>query len=283
MLAPVGAARMPRTALGVLVFPLDLSGRNGLILGVANKRSLAWAIAQRLSEAGMRLAFTYQGERLKEGVEELAAPLPGSIVLPCDVNDDAQLTNVFGRIAEEMPHLDVVVHSIAFANREDLGGNYRDTTRDGWRIALEVSAYSLVAVMKHATPLMAMPEGETAGRGGSVVALSYMAAERAVPNYNVMGSAKAALEHAVRQLAFELGPMGIRVNAISAGPISTLSARGVGSFNEMLKHHREKACLRRNITGEEVGNSALFLLSDMGTGVTGETLHVDAGYSIVGW
>jgi len=268
------------------VIPLDLSGRNGLVLGVANKRSLAWFIAQRLSQAGMRLAFTYQGDRLKESVEELAGSLPDSLVLPCDVTDDAQIAALFGRVREEMPHLDVLVHSIAFANREDISGNYRDTTRDGWRIALDVSAYSLVALMKHATPIMAAPEvaeGVEGGRGGSVIALSYMAAEKAVPNYNVMGSAKAALEHAVRQLAFELGPMAIRVNAISAGPISTLSARGVGSFTDMLKHHREKACLRRNITGEEVGNSALFLLSDLGTGVTGETLHVDAGYSIVGW
>ena len=265
------------------MIPLDLTGRTGLVLGVANKRSLAWAIAQRLGEAGMRLAFTYQGERFKEGVEELAAELPGSLVLPCDVTSDAELASVFGRLREETPHLDAVVHSIAFANREDLSGNYRDTTREGWRVALEVSAYSLVAVMRHATPLMAAPEGDGAGRGGSVIALSYMAAEKAVPNYNVMGSAKAALEHAVRQLAYEIGPMGIRVNAISAGPVSTLSARGVSSFTDMLRHHREKAPLRRNVTAAEVADSALFLLSDLGAGVTGETLHVDAGYSIVGW
>ena len=265
---------------------LDLSGRNGIVFGVANKRSLAWGIAERLGEAGMRLAFTYQGERLKEGVEELAASVPRSLVLPCDVTRDDEVAAAFDVVKSDMGRLDVLVHSIAFANRDDLTGNFRDTSREGWRVALEVSAHSLLVLMKHATPLMAAPEGdpESEGRrGGSVVALTYVAAERAVPNYNVMGSAKAALEHAVRQLAFELGPMAIRVNAISAGPISTLSARGVSHFTEMLKHHREKACLRRNVTQREVGDAALFLLSDLGAGVTGETLHVDAGYSIVGW
>ena len=262
---------------------IDLTGRNALVLGVANKRSLAWAIAHRLSQAGMRLALTYQGERLEGSVRELAAGLENPLVLPCDVGQDAAIEELFATVSSEMPHLDVVVHSIAFAQREDLTGHYRDTSREGWRIALEISAYSLV-VMRHATQLMALPaESAEGARGGSVLALSYMAAERAVPNYNVMGSAKAALEHAVRQLAFELGPAGVRVNAISAGPISTLSARGVSSFNDMLKHHREKACLRRNVSAEEVADAALFLLSDLGSGVTGETLHVDAGYSIVGW
>ena len=266
------------------MFSIDMTGRNGLVLGVANKRSLAWAIAQHLSKAGMRLALTYQGERMEETVRELASELPGALVLPCDVTDDAQLEATFARVREEMPHLDACVHSIAFAKKEDLAGDYRDTSRDGWRIALEVSAYSLVAVMRHATPLMRAPEQDgTAGRGGSVIALSYMAAERAVPNYNVMGSAKAALEHAVRQLAFELGPMNVRVNCISAGPISTLSARGVAAFTDMMKHHREKAPLRRNVTGDEVGATGLFLLSDLASGITGETIHVDGGYSIVGW
>ncbi len=268
------------------MYPVDLTGRTGLILGVANKRSLAWAIALALNRAGMRLILTYQGDRLEAGVRDLAADLPGALVLPCDVADDAQIEALFRHIGEETSRLDACVHSIAFAQKEDLAGAYRDTSREGWRVALEISAFSLVAVMKHATPLMEAPpeaEGSPPGRGGSVLALSYMAAERAVPNYNVMGSAKAALEHAVRQLAFELGPVGIRVNCISAGPISTLSARGVGSFTEMLKHHREKAPLRRNVTAEEVGSSGLYLLSDLGSGVTGETLHVDAGYSIVGW
>lgn len=265
---------------------IDLEGRNGLILGVANKRSLAWAIAERLSAAGLRLALTYQGERLRGGVERLASDLPDALVLPCDVTDDAAIESLFSTLRREMGHLDVLVHSVAYAERDDLAGHYRDTSRTGWRTALEVSSYSLVALMRHATPLMSGEVGDTAtdgGRGGSVVALSYMAAERAVPNYNVMGSAKAALEHAVRQLAFELGPMGIRVNTISAGPISTLSARGVAHFTEMLQHHREKACLQRNVTQSDVADAALFLLSDLGAGVTGETLHVDAGYSIVGW
>lgn len=290
--APRGSA-VTRSSIGPFphprkrdVFPIDLSGRNGLILGVANKRSLAWAIAQHLSKAGMRLALTYQGERMEEGVRELASELPGALVLPCDVTDDAQIAATFDAVRAEMPHLDACVHSIAFAQKEDLSGHYRDTSREGWRVALEVSAYSLVAVMRHATPLMASASGEDGtprGPGGSVLALSYMAAERAVPNYNVMGSAKAALEHAVRQLAFELGPMNVRVNCISAGPISTLSARGVGAFTDMLKHHREKAPLRRNVTGDEVGATGLFLLSDLASGITGETVHVDGGYSIVGW
>jgi enoyl-[acyl-carrier protein] reductase I len=258
------------------VINIDLTGRCGLILGVANRRSLAWAIAERLSEAGMRLALTYAGDRLRENVEKLAEDLRDPLVLPCDVTDDDQLRALFERVGEEMPHLDSLVHSVAFARKEDLEGAFRNTSREGWRTALEISAYSLVACMKHATPLM---EGEE--RGGSVVTLSYIAAERAMPNYNVMGSAKAALEHAVRQLALELGPSNIRLNALSAGPVSTLSARGIGDFNVMLRHHRERACLRRNITPREVGDTALFLLSDLGSGMTGETLHVDAGYACV--
>ena len=256
------------------VIGIDLAGRNGLILGVANKRSLAWAIAERLNAAGMRLALTYAGERLQGSVEKLAAELTDPLVLPCDVTDDAQVAALFERIGSEMGHLDSLVHSVAFARKEDLEGHFRDTSREGWRTALEISAYSLVSCMHHATPLM-----EASDRGGSVITLSYIAAERAMPNYNVMGSAKAALEHATRQLALELGPKQIRVNAISAGPVSTLSARGIGDFNVMLKHHRERACLQRNITPQEVGDTALFLLSDMGSGITGETLHVDAGYA----
>lgn len=255
---------------------IDLSGRCGLILGVANRRSLAWAIAERLSQAGMRLALSYAGDRLRENVEKLAEDLQDPLVLPCDVTDDDQIRELFERVGDEMPHLDSLVHSVAFARKEDLEGAYRNTSREGWRMALEISAYSLVACMKHATPLM-----EGAERGGSVMTLSYIAAERAMPNYNVMGSAKAALEHAVRQLALELGPSNIRVNALSAGPVSTLSARGIGDFNVMLRHHRERACLKRNIEPREVGDTALFLLSDLGSGMTGETLHVDAGYACV--
>ena len=273
---------------------IDLTGRNGLVLGVANRRSLAWGIAERLGETGMRLALTYQGDRLEGSVRKLAEGLRDPLVLPCDVSRDEDIEVLFARLREEMTHLDVLVHSIAFAPREDLAGAYRDTSREGWRVALDISAYSLVALMHHATPLMAADDEETRPedaepssaaprRGGSVLAMSYMAAERAVPNYNVMGSAKAALEHAVRQLAYEVGPLGIRVNAVSAGPISTLSSRGVSAFTEMLQHHRNKACLRRNVTQREVADASLFLLTDLGTGVTGETLHVDGGYSIVGW
>lgn len=266
---------------------VDLRGRTALVLGVANKRSLAWAITERLSSAGAGIVLTYQGDRLREGVEELARGVPDALVLPCDVTDDAQVEALFARLRERSPRLDMLVHSIAFAPREALEGEFRDTSRESWRVALEVSAFSLVQIMKHATPLMEAGEppaegGPAPGRGGSVIALSYMAAERAVPQYNVMGSAKAALEHAVRQLAYELGPRGIRVNTISAGPVSTLSARGVSGFTDMLRRHRDKAPLRRNITPEEVGNAGLFLLSDLGSGVTGETLHVDCGYTIVG-
>ncbi|MEM7244340.1 MAG: enoyl-ACP reductase [Acidobacteriota bacterium] len=259
---------------------IDLEGRCGLVLGVANHRSLAWAVAERLNEAGMRLCLTYLGDRMKPKVEALAEKLNDPLVLPCDVTDDAELDRLFETLGQEMPRLDALVHSVAFAQKEDLTGAYRNTSREGWRVALEISAYSLVAVMGRAAPMMAATEDQP---GGSVVTMSYVAAERAIPNYNVMGSAKAALEHAVRQLALELGPQGIRVNAVSAGPVNTLSARGLGDFNVMLTHHREKACLKRNVEAREVGDASLFLLSDLGSGITGETLHVDAGYSIVGF
>lgn len=254
---------------------IDLSGTTGVIFGVANHRSLAWAIAEQLGEAGARLAFSYQGERLKENVDKLAATIPGSIVFECDVTDDAALAGGFAEVGAAFGSLDYLVHSVAFARKEDLEGAFRDTSREGYRLALEISAYSLLPMVRLAVPLMA-------GRAGSIVALTYLASQRVVPNYNVMGSAKAALEHSVRQLAFELGPMGIRVNAISAGAINTLSARGISGFTSMLSEAREKAPLGRNVTAEEVGKSALFLLSELGSGVTGETLHVDAGYHIMG-
>lgn len=253
---------------------IDLSGKNALILGVANQRSLAWAIAQSLGEAGCRLAFTYQGERLQQNVTELAARFAGSAVLPCDVTSDEQLSQLFAVLEQEFDALDILIHSIAFARREELEGEFRKTSREGWRVALEISAYSLVDLANRATPLMER-------RGGSIVALTYLASQRAVPNYNVMGTAKAALEHCTRQLAFELGPRNIRVNAISAGPVSTLSARGVSGFTAMLGHARELAPLRRNIEAREVGDAALFLCSDLASGITGETLFVDSGYHIV--
>jgi enoyl-[acyl-carrier protein] reductase I len=254
---------------------IDLTGRTALILGVANQRSLAWAIAQALGEAGCRLAFTYQGERLQKNVTELAAEFEGSPVLPCDVTSDDQMASLFGTLRREFDgRLDILIHSIAFAPREELEGEFRKTSREGWRRALEISAYSLVDLANRATPLM-----ET--HGGSIVSLTYLASQRAVPNYNVMGSAKAALEQCTRQLAYELGPKNIRVNAISAGPVSTLSARGVSGFTSMLGHAREAAPLRRNIEAREVGDAALFLCSDLASGITGEVLFVDAGYSIV--
>ena len=254
---------------------IDLTGTTGVIFGVANHRSLAWAIAEQLGQAGARLAFSYQGERLKENVAMLAAKLPGSIIFECDVTDDDAMARGFAEIGTAFGHLDYLVHSVAFARKEDLEGTFRDTSRDGYRLALEISAYSLLPMARLAAPLMA-------GRNGSIVALTYLASQRVVPNYNVMGSAKAALEHSVRQLAFELGAMGIRVNAISAGAVNTLSARGISRFTTMLSEAREKAPLGRNVTSEEVGKSALFLLSDLASGVTGETLHVDAGYHIMG-
>ena len=258
------------------MYPIDLSGRVAAVFGVANHRSLAWGIARTLSRAGARLAFTYQGERLKDRVGKLAAECDGSLVLPCDVTDDPQTEKVFSTIEAETGRLDMLVHSIAFAPREELEGRFIETTREGFRVALDISAYSLIRVAGLAAPLMEK------GGGGSMLTLTYMASERVVPKYNVMGSAKAALEHAVRQLAFELGPQNVRVNAISAGPVSTLAARGVSGLTGMLAHHRETAPLKRNITLEDIGGAALFLLSDLSSGVTGETLHVDAGFSIMG-
>jgi enoyl-[acyl-carrier protein] reductase I len=254
---------------------IDLSGQTALILGVANQRSIAWAVAEALNEAGARLAFTYQGERLEENVRELAARCPGSLVLPCDVADDAQIDAMLAAVGKEFGRLDMLVHSVAFAKKEDLEGAYHDTSREGWRTALEISAYSLVAISGKALPLMKE-------RGGSILTMTYLASQRVFPNYNVMGSAKAALEHAVRQLAHDLGEHQIRVNAISAGPLSTLSARGVSGFTAMVGVARERAPLRRNIEAREVADASLFLLSPMGSGITGTIVYVDAGYHIMG-
>jgi len=256
------------------MFTLDLSGKTAVVLGVANKRSLAYGISRELDAAGVRQAFTYQGERLKEGVEKLAAEMEGSLTLECDVARDEQVADVFRTVGERFGKIDYLVHSIAFAKREDLEEHFADTSRDGFRTALEISAYSLLSIVHHASPYLQA--------GSSVISLSYLAAERYVPNYNVMGTAKAALEQITRQLAGELGPKGIRVNCISAGPVNTVSARGISGFQQIIKHYEEYAPLRRSVSPEEVGRAALFLLSDMGSGITGTTLHVDAGYSIVG-
>jgi enoyl-[acyl-carrier protein] reductase I len=255
---------------------IDLNGRNALVMGVANHRSLAWAIAQQLHRAGARLCLTYAGERLKASVEELAATLPGTLTLECDVTRDATIDAVAQRLATEFGALEMLVHGIAFARKEDLEGAFVATPREGFMAALDVSAYSLLNVTNRVLPLLEK-------RGGSIVTLSYLAAERAVPSYNVMGSAKAVLEQSVRQLAYELGPKNIRVNAISAGPVSTLAARGIHGFTDMLKKHADRAALKRNVTKEEVGKAGLFLLTDMASGITGEVLYVDAGFRIMGW
>ena len=253
--------------------PVDLSGKHGLILGVANERSIAWAIAQALSAAGARLALTYQGDRLKERVERLSGSLMDPVLLPCDATDDGQIEQVFESLGREFGELSFLIHSIAFANREDLSGRFVDTSRDGFRLALEVSAYSLLPMVRQAAPLMKA--------GGSVVAMTFEASQRVYPGYNVMGSAKAALEHAVRQLAFEMGPSNVRVNAISAGPLETLAARGISGFRDMRHVHAERAPLQRNITVEEVANTALFLCSSMSSGITGTVIPVDAGYHVM--
>jgi enoyl-[acyl-carrier protein] reductase I len=253
-----------------------LEGKTGIVFGVANKRSIAWAIAQALSHEGMRLAFTYQGERLKESVEALANTLPNSLILPCDVTNDAEIEAVYRSVDETFGRLDGLVHSVAFAPREDLENDFVNTSREGFKTAHDISAFSLVALTKAALPLF-----EKSG-GGSVLALTYYGAEKAVEGYNVMGVAKASLEATVRYLAANLGPRGVRVNAISAGPVNTLAARGIKGFTTMLKHHAEKAPLRRNVELEEVGNAGLFLVSNMASGITGEIMFVDCGYNVVG-
>ena len=253
-----------------------LDGKTGLIFGVANKRSIAWAIAQALSREGMRLAFTYQGERLKEGVESLSSTLKDSVLLPCDVTRDEEIDAVYREVDTKFGRLDALLHAVAFAPREDLEGDFVKTSRDGFKIAHDISAYSLVALTRGAVPLM-----EKNG-GGAVLALTYYGAEKAVEGYNLMGVAKASLEASVRYLAANLGPRNVRVNAISAGPVNTLAARGIKGFTGMLHHHAEKAPLRRNVELEEIGNAALFLLSPMASAITGEVMFVDAGYNIVG-
>ncbi|HEV2913685.1 MAG TPA: enoyl-ACP reductase [Pyrinomonadaceae bacterium] len=250
-----------------------LQNKFGIIFGVANKRSIAWATAQALSEAGARLAFTYQGERLKENVEGLTRDMEGALVVPCDVTRPEEVSETFRRVGEEFGRLDLLIHSIAYAPKEALEGEYVDTTRDDFLTALEVSAHSLVTVSRAAAPLMT--------EGGSIVSMTYYGAEKVVPNYNVMGVAKAALEATTRYLAADLGKRGIRVNSISAGPINTLSARGVSNMSLILKHHAERAPLRRNVEAREVGNTALFLCSPLSSAITGEVIHVDCGFNIM--
>jgi enoyl-[acyl-carrier protein] reductase I len=250
-----------------------LEGKVGVVFGVANKRSIAWGIAQAWAQAGAKLIFNYQGERLKENVEELAATFGANTpVAPCDVSRDEDIAKFF--VKGKAPRVDLLLHSVAFAPKEALEGNFVDTSREAFRVAHDISAYSLVAVTRAASALMSA--------GGSVVTMSYYGAEKVVPHYNVMGVAKAALEASVRYLAYDLGPKKIRVNAISAGPVNTLAARGISGFSSMLSHYEQHAPLKRNITLEELGAMGVFLASEGGAGVTGQTLYVDSGYSVMG-
>jgi enoyl-[acyl-carrier protein] reductase I len=254
----------------------DFTGKHGLIVGVANKRSIAWAIARAVATQGARLAVTYQGERLEENVRELAADLADPLILPLDVGSDAQIASVAAKCQEAFGGLDFVVHGAAFAPREEITRPFTETSREGFRIALDISAYSLVALTRATVPLL------DARGGGSVLTLTYLGSERVFPNYNVMGVAKAALESSVRYLAAELGPKAIRVNAISAGPIKTLAASGIGGFSSILQVYRDKAPLRRNVEAAEVADAAAFLLGPSGRAITGEVIMVDGGYGIVG-
>jgi enoyl-[acyl-carrier protein] reductase I len=255
----------------------DLSGKFGLVVGVANKRSIAWSIAQALSAAGARLALTYPSGRLEENVRELASTLDNPLILPCDVSSDEQIAELGRSLDREFGGLDFLVHSVAFARAEDLDAPFSQTSREGFRIALDVSTYSLVALTREARPLM-----QKRG-GGSVLTLTYLGSDRVFRNYNVMGVAKAALESSVRYLAAELGPDNIRVNAISAGPIKTLAAKGISGFSSILDVYRERAPLQRNIDAQEVADAAVFLLGPGGRGVTAEVMMVDAGFNVMGF
>jgi len=253
----------------------SMQGKNAVIFGVANKRSIAWAIAQAMSQAGAKLAITYQNERLKQEAYDLITSLPGAEAFQCDLSNDAEIDQLFAQLRTRYGRLDALAHCVAFAPGEDMKGDFLNTSREGFRIAHDVSVYSLIAVTRAAAPLMT--------EGGAVVTLSYLGAERVVPGYNVMGVAKASLEATVRYLANSVGPNKIRVNAISAGPLKTLAARGVGDLGQMMRNHAEHAPLKRNVEVKEVGNTALFLCSDAGSGITGETLYVDCGYNIMGF
>jgi len=252
-----------------------LAGKTGIVFGVANKRSIAWAIAQAWAREGAKLAFTYQGERVKENVEELAGTFgANTLILPCDVTKDDEIANVFKIAGEKFGKLNLLLHSVAYAPKDALEGEFVNTSREAFRVAHDVSAYSLVALARAAAPLMT--------DGGSIVAMSYYGAEKVVPHYNVMGVAKAALEASTRYLAYDLGPKKIRVNCISAGPVNTLAARGISGFSQMLKHYEERSPLKRNVLPEELGATGAFLASDGAAAITGQVLYVDSGYQIMG-
>jgi len=253
----------------------SLAGKLGIVFGVANKRSIAWAIAQAWHSAGARLAFTYQGERLKENVEELAGAFGAdTLILPCDVTKDDEIAAVFQAVGGEFGKLHLLLHSVAFAPKDALEGEFLNTSREAFRVAHDVSAYSLVALARAAAPLM--PDG------GSIIGMTYYGAEKVVPHYNVMGVAKASLEASARYLAYDLGPKKIRVNCISAGPVNTLAARGIGGFTEMLKHYEAHAPLKRNVLPDELGAAGLFLATDAAAAITGQVIYVDCGYQIMG-
>jgi len=252
-----------------------MQGRTAVVFGVANKRSIAWAIAQKLAAAGAQLAITYQNDRLELEARELISELPGAESFRCDVSQDGEIAQLFATLHQRYGTLNTLVHSVAFAPAEDMKNGFLQTSREGFRIAHDVSVYSLIALSRAAAPLMT--------NGGSIITLTYYGAEKVVPNYNVMGVAKAALEATVRYLSYDLGKQKIRVNAISAGPIKTLAARGVSGLGEMLKTQAERSPLQRNIEVGEVGNTAVFLASDMASGITGETIYVDCGYNIMGF
>jgi enoyl-[acyl-carrier protein] reductase I len=254
---------------------INLTGKTAVIFGLANKRSIAWGIAQKLHEAGATLALCYQNERHGLEAQSLIDELPGATGFQCDVSSDEEITSLFATLKQKYGKLDILVHAVAFAPAAELHGSFLSTSREGFRIAHDVSVYSLIAVSRGAVPLMT--------DGGSIITLGFYAAEKVVPHYNVMAVAKAALESTVRYLAFELGPQNIRVNVLSAGPVKTLAARGVGALGEMLKSHAARAPLQRNVDQSEIGGAALFLASSLSSAITGETLYVDCGYNIMGY
>src|SRR6185503_9606247 len=254
--------------------PVNLEGHNAVVFGVANKRSIAWSIAQGLHTAGAKIAVTYQNPRLEQEAKDLILSLPGAEAFMCDVSKDAEIDQLFATLKERFGKLDTIVHSVAYAPAEELKGDFVNTSREGFRIAHDISVYSLIAVSRAAAPLMES--------GGSIITMSYYGAEKVVPHYNVMAVAKAALECTVRYLASDLGKKKIRVNAISAGPIKTLAARGISGLGDMLKAHADRAPLHRNVEVAEVGSTGVFLASDASSGITGETIYVDCGYNIMG-
>ncbi|TYC06591.1 MAG: enoyl-ACP reductase, partial [Kosmotoga sp.] len=253
---------------------MDLKGKKALIFGVANQKSIAYSIAKKLKEQGVDLGFTYAGEQLQRRVEPLSEELGGAFCVKCDVTDDADIEKTFETVRDKFGRIDILVHAVAYAPADDLKGRFVDTTREGFKTAMEISVFSLVNLAKHAEPLMS--------EGSSIITMTYYGSEKVVKNYNVMGVAKAALESSVRYLANELGEKGIRVNAISAGPIKTLAASGISGFKTILAQIEEKSPLRRNVTGDDVANTSLYLCSELSRGVTGEVIYVDSGYNIVG-